>query len=185
MATDTGTRSAANRPLVSFHDNYHESLADLEPIDQKRLNDALIQFKSDPNHPSLNFHPVKGAQKGLMSVRASQELRVIVYRRGSTYLWLYADHHDPAYERAERMNVVVDPRDSLTIVGATVSAGRDQVVAGAGGAWSADPSRRHEPATVDEKRPLDHWSESELESAGFNEIERQQLRSLAGAEPIS
>lgn len=169
------------RPLVSFHENYHESLADLEAIDQKRLNDAFLQFKSDPDHPSLNFHPVKGAQKGLMSVRASKELRVIVYRRGSTFMWLFADHHDRAYERAERMKVVIDPRESLTIVGAPLSFDRDDVVAGAGRS-TGERTGSHEPTQVDEKRPLDHWTDSELESVGFDKTERQQLRALTSAD---
>lgn len=157
---------------VSLHDQYVESLDELQPAESHRVNQALLQFKRDPNHPSLNFHPVQGARKGFMSVRATKELRVIVYQRGNTYLWLFADHHDRAYERAGRLRMVIDLNDGMGVIGLT---GPDVTESG--------PQVPTPPVVVsDARRPLDHWSDAELGQAGFDEFERTQLRSLTVAE---
>ena len=37
-------------PKVSFHDGFHESLGALQPTEAYRVNEALLQFKQDPNH---------------------------------------------------------------------------------------------------------------------------------------
>lgn len=160
-------------PRVSFHEGYHSSLAKLDPTDAHRVNDALLLFLRDPNHPSLNLHPVEGAAKGFMSLRASQELRVIVYQRGNTFVWLFADHHDAAYQRAVRMRLVIEPDQGLTIIG----------MSGTGGEPACGTSlAREDPSTPDappDRRLLDHWTDAELEQAGFGEEERSQLRDLA------
>jgi superfamily I DNA/RNA helicase len=162
-------------PEVSFHDRYFRSLGDLQPREAAQVNQALLQFRDDPNHPSLNLHPVNGAARGFMSVRASQELRVIVYQRGSTFIWLFADHHDRAYDRAGRMRMVIDPEQGMQIVG--VDAGQSTEPATLGStALSADTPG------VELRRPLDHWTDAELQQAGFAPDEIVRLRSLRSAE---
>lgn len=159
-------------PEVSFHDEYFDSLDRLEPVEQARVTQALLQFKQDPDHPSLNFHPVQGARPGFMSVRATKELRVIVYRRGSTYLWLFADHHDDAYDRAGRLRLLVDPTAGMKIVG----------LAEAGVAPSIE-----QPGTAaaePERRPFDHWTDSELMEVGFDPAQLARLRAMATADDL-
>jgi hypothetical protein len=162
-------------PKVSFHDGFHESLAALQPVEAHRVNEALLQFRQDPDHPSLNLHPVSGAKKGFMSLRATKELRVIVYQRGSTFVWLFADHHDRAYERAGRLRMLIDPNEGMSIVGFAAAEDVDR------GAWVAAP-----PVAVPDRTPtrrlLDHWNDAELERAGFDQGERDQLRQLAVAD---
>lgn len=161
-------------PRVSFHEGFHESLAALEPVEAHRVNEALLRFRRDPGHPSLNLHPVSGARSGFMSLRASAELRVIVYRRGNTFVWLFADHHDRAYERARRLRMLIDPKEGMSVVGLPVDDrdGRLARATGAGPVTEAEPDRRL----------LDHWSDAELERAGFAAPEREQLRRLVTAD---
>lgn len=162
-------------PKVSFHDGFHESLADLQPTEAYRVNEALLQFKQDPDHPSLNLHPVTGAKKGFMSLRATKELRVIVYQRGSTFVWLFADHHDRAYDRAGRLRMLIDPNEGMNIVGIAVGEPSD-----------ANHRRPPEPQDAtdppDSRRLLDHWTDAELDRAGFDDHERDQLRELIVAD---
>lgn len=163
-------------PKVSFHDGFHDSLAALQPTEAHRVNQALLQFKQDPDHPSLNLHPVEGARKGFMSLRATKELRVVVYQRGSTFVWLFADHHDRAYDRAVRLRMLIDPSEGMSIIGAQ--------------AVEADtPAHEREPAGQASPEPdlhrrglLDHWTDAELEGAGFGGTEREKLRRLVLAE---
>lgn len=162
-------------PKVSFHDGFHESLAALQPTEAYRVNEALLQFRKDPNHPGLNLHPVEGARKGFMSLRATKELRVILYQRGSTFVWLFADHHDPAYERAGRLRMLIDPEEGMSIVGLATDGDTD--------GWPttvSDPPTPTQSAPV--RRLLDHWTDAELSQAGFGDDERHQLRQLTTAD---
>ena len=162
-------------PKVSFHDGFHESLGALQPTEAYRVNEALLQFKQDPNHSSLKLHPVQGARRGFMSIRATKELRVILYQRGSTFVWLFADHHDRAYERACRLRMLIDPNEGMNIVGIAA-------------ADPSDDSRVQLPDALDTveavetRRLLDHWTDAELERAGFASDQRDQLRQLVVAE---
>jgi superfamily I DNA/RNA helicase len=164
-------------PEVSFHDRYFESLGDLEAIEAQLVNQALLQFRQDPNHPSLNLHPVHGAARGFMSVRASRELRVILYQRGGTFVWLFADHHDRAYDRAGRMRMVIDPERGMRVV----DLGAGTPPAGSG----AVPPAGDAAVAVDSgPRPLDHWTDAELARAGFDPGEVTRLRALGAAEEV-
>lgn len=161
---------------VTFHDLYHDSLADLEANEAHRANQALLQFKQDPNHPSLNLHPVSGARKGFMSIRASKELRIILYVRGNTSMWLFADHHDVAYERACRLRMALDPKDSIAIIGLAQT-----------GLELGDPGERwiddgDEDSSEPDRRPLDHWTDAELSQIGIVGGDLALVRSLATAE---
>ena len=160
---------------VTFHDQYHESLSALQPIEAHRANEALLQFKRDPGHPGLNMHPVSGARKGFMSIRASKELRIIIYVRGTTSVWLFADHHDEAYDRACRLRMAIDPNDSIAILGLadteTPQHESGQRTLG-----------RTQPTAEPERRPLDHWTDAELAQVGIVDEDLRLVRALATAE---
>ena len=160
---------------VTFHDLYHDSLADLEPIESHRANQALLQFKQDPDHPSLNLHPVSGARKGFMSVRASKDLRIIIYVRGNTSMWLFTDHHDAAYDRACRLRMALDPKDSIAIIGL---AENDPALDESGERRPSDDVDAPEPA----RRPLDHWTDAELAQLGIVGGDLKLVRALGTAE---
>lgn len=165
----------ANELKVSFHDGYHDSLAHLEPIEMQRANAALLQFKQDPSHPSLNLHPVSGARKGFMSIRASKELRIILYVRGNTSMWLFADHHDDAYDRACRLRMAIDPKDSIAILGLD----EGELAQFGGRDLGPDP----DPVIGESiRRPLDHWTDAELAQLGIVGNDLAMVRALTAAE---
>ena len=74
-------------PNVSFHPDYFASWSRLDPVDMKRLNEALLKFQADPGHPGLNLEQLDGSLSDLMSIRAGRDIRVILYREGDTYIW--------------------------------------------------------------------------------------------------
>lgn len=87
-------------PEVGFGRDWFRSLADLDGADGRRVSRAMDQFVRDANHPGLNLHPIKGDSTGrLHTIRASEELRVLLARQGNVHIFLEAGHHDAIYER--------------------------------------------------------------------------------------
>ncbi len=65
---------------------------------------------SDPARPGLKLHQVEGAKdKGFWSARVSLDIRLIVHRTASSFLLCYVDHHDAAYQWAERRRLERHP----------------------------------------------------------------------------
>src|SRR3546814_5790097 len=88
----------------------------LEPIEIKRVWDAVEKFQNDPDHPSLNCHPISADRAGrLHTFRASKELRVLVAREGSVDVIVESGHQDAIYEHATRSRFIASP--SMGFVG--------------------------------------------------------------------
>jgi hypothetical protein len=82
------------------------SLSELSPNDQARVIEFINTFQANPAHPALSLERVNRARsKGVWSGRVSGDLRAILHKDGDTWAILYADHHDAAYDWAERRDV--------------------------------------------------------------------------------
>lgn len=139
----------------------------LEGVELKRVFDAVQRFQGDPDHPSLNFHPVEGDLTGrLHTFRASKELRVLVARQGSVYVLLEAGHHDAIYERARRVRFVAS--DAIGFVGLVEVVPEDPTAA-----------RRDTSGDRPTRAVLDHWTDGELAQAGFSTEDIAAIRSCA------
>lgn len=81
----------------------------LTPQDQSRFITAVSQFAQDQKNPGLNFEKLSGGPKSnLWSLRASQELRILLAVDDDQYVFVNAGHHDVMYEWAKRRNHYVD-----------------------------------------------------------------------------
>ena len=142
-------------PEIGYGKEWWPSLTALVPVEMHRVGDAVQRFISNPDHPGLNLHPIKAPRsRGLHSFRASDELRVLLHKRGNTYLLLEAGHHDDVYARAQRMAFVDNPHTGFIGIIEEV----------------AEDERQHRPqavVVVDGPRPLDHWSDAELRETGL------------------
>lgn len=68
---------------------------------------ALSSLSNSTVNDSLSLERIANAASGnIWSARASQELRIILYRDGGDIVVLHADHHDAAYRWAERHRVM-------------------------------------------------------------------------------
>jgi hypothetical protein len=164
-----GWRVAApgqGQPAVSFDEGFWPSVHKLDPGRSHRVIQALNLFAEKPEHPSLKLKPLRGDLEGLMSLRAGREVRVLLERRGDAYIWLEAGMRKDVYDRAARGRFIVNPaRRFMGFVDPETP---------------VDERRRPQPtgdSVLDvERRAFDHWTDAELNNAGFSDDEAADLR---------
>ena len=84
-------------------DTFTDSLAKLTGDEQKAVKTTAFDLQMNPAQPGLKLHALDRAKdKRFWSVRVSRDLRLIVHRTASSFLLCYVDHHDAAYQWAER-----------------------------------------------------------------------------------
>ena len=91
-------------------DTFTGSLARLTSEEQKLVKTTAFDLQINPANPGMQFHRLdKAKDKDFWSVRVSGDLRLIVHRSLGSLLLCYADHHDKAYDWAERRRIEAHP----------------------------------------------------------------------------
>ena len=84
-------------------DTFTDSLAKLTGDEQKTVKTTAFDLQMNPAQPGLKLHALDRAKdRHFWSVRVSRDVRLIVHRTASSFLLCYVDHHDAAYQWAER-----------------------------------------------------------------------------------
>jgi len=92
-------------------DTFTNSLARLTGEEQKAVKTTAFDLQMNPANPGLSFHRLdKAKDKNFWSVRVSDDIRLIVHRSDASLLLCYVDHHDGAYDWAERRKLETHPR---------------------------------------------------------------------------
>ncbi len=92
-------------------DTFTDSLAKLKGEEQKAVKTTAFDLQLNPANPGMSFHKLDRAKdKNFWSVRVSRDLRIIVHRTESSLLLCYVDHHDKAYQWAERRKLDIHPK---------------------------------------------------------------------------
>src|SRR5260370_14027116 len=92
-------------------DTFTDSLARLTADEQKAAKTAAFDLQVNPAHPSLQFHKLdKPKDPNFLSVRVNKDIRIIVHRTQASLLLCYVDHHDKAYQWAERRRIETHPK---------------------------------------------------------------------------
>ena len=92
-------------------DTFTDSLAKLTGEEQKVVKTTAFDLQLNPANPGMQFHRLdKARDKNFWSVRASDDLRIIVYKTTDSLLLCYVDHHDGAYHWAERRKLETHPK---------------------------------------------------------------------------
>lgn len=90
---------------------FTDSLARLTGDEQKAVKTTAFDLQLNPASPGLSFHKLdKVRDKNFWSVRVSRDIRLIVHRSEASLLLCYVDHHDKAYDWAERRKLETHPR---------------------------------------------------------------------------
>src|SRR6516162_6796228 len=92
-------------------DTFTDSLARLTSDEQKAIKTTAFDLQLNPASPGLSFHKLdKAKDKNFWSVRVNRDVRLIVHRTDTSLLLCYVDHHDKAYEWAERRKLETHPK---------------------------------------------------------------------------
>src|SRR5882672_1722901 len=92
-------------------DTFTDSLARLTGEEQKAVKTTAFDLQLNPVNPGLSFHKLdKAKDKNFWSVRVSGDIRLIVHKTQGSLLLCYVDHHDKAYQWAERRKLETHPK---------------------------------------------------------------------------
>lgn len=91
-------------------DTFTDSLTKLTSDEQKAVKTTAFDLQLNPANPGMSFHKLdKARDKNFWSVRVSSDIRLIVHKTASSLLLCYVDHHDKAYDWAERRKLETHP----------------------------------------------------------------------------
>jgi UvrD-like helicase C-terminal domain/UvrD/REP helicase N-terminal domain len=92
-------------------DTFTDGLARLTAQEQKAVKTTAFDLQLNPANPGMQLHRLtKPKDPDFWSVRASEDIRIIVHKTDSSMLLCYADHHDAAYAWAERRRIERHPK---------------------------------------------------------------------------
>ena len=153
----------------SFHPDFWPSVEQLQQQEKDRVDSAVIDYQRNPATPGLRLEKLGGNR--FWSLRASQELRVLIAREGPTSVFVRAGHHDAIYNLANRHSFVAPRNGKPGLL--EIKRGQTYEL----NSVSA-PDYRTTIAAVSEEEPsiVAHWKTAELGRAGFSEAEISQLR---------
>ncbi|NEV64316.1 3'-5' exonuclease [Thiorhodococcus minor] len=91
-------------------DTFTASLARLTNDEQKAVKTTAFDLQLNPANPGMSLHKLDRARdKRFWSARVSADLRLILHRTDTTLMLCYVDHHDRAYQWAERRKLETHP----------------------------------------------------------------------------
>lgn len=91
-------------------DTFTASLQKLDGQAQKAAKTTAFDLQLNPAHPGMQLHKLDRAKDdNFWSVRVNRDIRLIVHKTASSLLLCYVDHHDKAYQWAERRRIETHP----------------------------------------------------------------------------
>src|SRR3990167_1200884 len=92
-------------------DTFTDSLAKLTGEERKAVKTTAFDLQLNPANPGMQFHKLnKARDKNFWSVRVGADIRLIVHKTTDSLLLCYVDHHDKAYDWAERRRLEAHPK---------------------------------------------------------------------------
>jgi len=92
-------------------DTFTDSLTRLTGDEQKSVKTTAFDLQMNPANPGMQFHKLdKARDRNFWSVRVSRDIRLIVHKTEASLLLCYVDHHDQAYDWAERRKLETHPK---------------------------------------------------------------------------
>jgi mRNA-degrading endonuclease RelE of RelBE toxin-antitoxin system len=92
-------------------DTFTDSLARLTGEEQKAVKTTAFDLQLNPANPGMSLHKLdKAKDKNFWSVRVNSDVRLIVHKSDTSLLLCYVNHHDKAYDWAERRKLETHPK---------------------------------------------------------------------------
>lgn len=163
------------RPF-SFGDSFWGSIDKLGTEDSGRVMKAVRKFQADKHHPSLRLKKLEVDRSGrLYSMRAAQDLRILLVNEGDTYVLLEAGHRQNIYDKVGQKSFTYNTTTGFVgLIGVAGGEAQHQVQA-----------IRLTKGNVDANNGvLDHWGEKDLLEEGFSNEVIALLRSAKSEEQL-
>lgn len=91
-------------------DTFTDSIARLTSEEQKAAKTTAFDLQVNPSGTGHGFHRLeKSKDKNFWSVKVNSDIRLIVHKTQNSFLLCYVDHHDKAYDWAERRKLETHP----------------------------------------------------------------------------
>ena len=91
-------------------DTFTDSLSRLTSDEQRATKTTAFDLQVNPSGTGHGFHKLeKSKDKNFWSVKVNSDIRLIVHKTQSSFLLCYVDHHDKAYDWAERRKLETHP----------------------------------------------------------------------------
>lgn len=92
-------------------DSFTDSLARLTNEEQKAVKTTAFDLQLNPANPGMRFHKIdKAMDKHFWSVRVNNDIRIILHKTADNMLLCHVDHHDKAYQWAEKRKIEAHPK---------------------------------------------------------------------------
>jgi len=92
-------------------DTFTDSLARLTSDEQKAVKTTAFDLQMNPVNSGMSLHKLdKAKDKNFWSVRVTADIRLIVHKTPGSLLLCYVNHHDKAYDWAERRKLETHPK---------------------------------------------------------------------------
>jgi len=92
-------------------DTFTDSLSRLTSDEQKATKTTAFDLQVNPTGAGHGFHKLeKSKDKNFWSVKVNSDIRLIVHKTQKSLLLCYVDHHDKAYDWAERRKLETHPK---------------------------------------------------------------------------
>lgn len=88
--------------IVSVHMEFMRSLGRLAAQDRKATEDMLLRIQSGGITPGMRRHQIVADGETFTSLSPTMDIRVLAVEQDAGVTMLYVDHHDKAYQWAER-----------------------------------------------------------------------------------
>lgn len=96
---------------VLIASSFTKSLGKLTAQEQAQAKITAFDIQQNPDSPGLSLHRLDRARdQNFWSARVNSDLRIILHKKDGTTLLAYVDHHDDAYDWAERRKLESHPR---------------------------------------------------------------------------
>ena len=109
----------SSAPVVALGSDFLTAFAGIPRKQQGKVREFISKFTANPTSPGINYEKVHHGGEGVYSVRIDKAYRGIIHKpsSGRTYILLWVDHHDDAYDWAKRHRIEVHPETgSLQVI---------------------------------------------------------------------
>jgi hypothetical protein len=193
-----------SRLTVALSNDFFKAFGRLPEKARGKVATFISKFRDNPRSPGLNYERIEGGKDPFIrSIRVDQDIRCIVRApdEGDTYVLLWIDKHDDAYQWARRRTChvnrvsgalqVVDVEAAELAVGDAIAAAVSEALANQAAVVQPSPSPSAPSPSASAQGPVQvgslfaHCSDDQLMLLGVPEALLPAVRAVSSEEALS